>query len=137
MVNFAREDRLPLMPSSNFLRSRWLPYIVVAFTLGLASSTIARLLDFSDPATRQGLLYWWFIGVPGAIDVLLAPAAITHEVLRAPVFTLQYLCVFAASATLVMLIQRWTAPAQPVKSPPARDRAFDTAAAMYHLRDSW
>ena len=116
------------MPSSNFLRSRWLLYIVVAFTLGLASSTIAGLLDFSDPATHQGLLYWWFIGVPAFGEALLAPAAI---------FTLQYLCVFAAGAALVMLIQRWTAPAMPVKTPPARDRAFDTAAAMYHLRDSW
>ena len=125
------------MPSSNFLRSRWLLYIVVALTLGLVSSTVAQLLDFSDPATRQGLLYWWFIGVPGAIDVLLSPAAITQEVLWASVFTLQYLCVFTAGAALVMLIRRWTAPAKPLKPLPGRDRAFDTAAAMYHLRDSW
>jgi hypothetical protein len=125
------------MPSSNFLRSRWLLYIVVAITLGLVSPTIARLLDFSDPAARQGLLYWWFVGGPAFVDALLAPAAASQELLWAAVFTLQYLCVFVFSATLVLLIQRWTAPAPPAKSPPARDRAFDTAAAMYHLRDSW
>ena len=128
MVNSAHKTRLPLMPSSNFLRSRWLPYIVVALTLGLVSSTIAHLFDFSEPATRQGPLYWWFVGMPAFGEAFLAPAAI---------FTFQYLCVFAAGAAVVMLIQRWAAPAKPAKPPPEGDRAFDTAAAMYHLRDSW
>ena len=115
------------MPSSNFFRSRCLLYIVVAAALGTVSPTIAGVLDFTDPASRHGLLYWWFAGIPAGFDSRLEPV----------VFTLQYLAVFTMVAWLVMLVQRWTEPALPAKLPPARERAFDTAAAMYHLHDGW
>jgi len=127
MVNPACDDKLPLMPSSNILSSRWLLYTVMAVVLGCVSPAIAGLLDFTDPATRQGLLYWWFMGVPAGIDARLWPV----------VYTVQYLLVFTAGAALVLLIQHRTAPAQPAESPPASERAFDTAVALYHLRDSW
>jgi hypothetical protein len=127
MVNPARDDKLPLMPSSNTLRSRWLLYTVMAVALGCVSPAIAGLLDFAEPATRQGLLYWWFMGIPAEVDERLWPA----------VYAVQYLLVFIGGAALVLLIQRRTAQATPDKSPPASERAFDTAAALYHLRDSW
>lgn len=127
MVNPAHDDKLPLMPSSNTLRSRWLPYIVMAVALGSVSPMIAGLLDFADPATRQGLLYWWFMGIPAGIDMRLWPV----------VYAVQYLLVFIVGAALVMLIQRRTAPAKPAGPRPASERAFDTAAALYHLRDRW
>jgi len=127
MVNPARDDKLPFMPSSNTLSSRWLLYTVMAVALGCVSPAIAGLLDFADPATRHGLLYWWFMGIPAGIDAHLSPL----------VYAVQYLLVFTAGAALVLLIQRRTAPAKPAESPPAAERAFDTAVALYHLRDSW
>jgi hypothetical protein len=127
LVKGARLDRLPIMPGSNFLRSRWVLYTVVAVVLGCVSPAIAGLLDFSDPATRQGLLYWWFAGIPAGTDARLWPL----------VFTLQYLLVFSAGAALVLLIQQWTAPPKPAQLPPHSERAFDQAAAMYHLHDGW
>jgi len=43
------------MPSSNFLRSRWLLYLVMAIALGCASPAIGRVFDFAEPAARHGL----------------------------------------------------------------------------------
>jgi hypothetical protein len=127
------------MPSSNFLRSRWLPYLVVAHVLGCVSPAIGRLFDFAEPASRQGLLYWWFMGIPLEVDLWVWPAREYQYLLWAAVFTLQYLMVFAAGALVVLAMQRRGAgkARRPAELPPERQRAFDTAAAKYHTQDGW
>lgn len=130
-------DRLGRMGSSDFLGSRGLPYLAIATVLGSVSPMITALFDFVDPASRQGLLYWWFMGIPVEVDILLWPAQEYQYLLWSAVFTLQYLVVFALGASLVLLIQRRGAPRRrPAKLPPERERAFEEAAALYHLRDS-
>ncbi|MDP3759242.1 MAG: hypothetical protein Q8R01_01840 [Ramlibacter sp.] len=127
------------MPSSNFLRSRWLLYLIMAITLGCASPAIGRLFDFAEPAARHGLLYWWFMGIPVEVDLLVWPAEEYQYLLLASVFSLQYLLVFAAGALLVLLMQRRAAKKrrQPFAQPPEQQRAFETAAAVYNTRDGW
>jgi hypothetical protein len=127
------------MPSSNFLRSRWLPYLVMAVGLGCVSPAIGRLFDFADPATRNGLLYWWFMGIPVEVDLLVWPTEEYQDLLWAAVFTVQYLLVFAAGAFGVLLMQRRAARKSlpPLGVPPERQQAFETAAAMYNTRDGW
>ena len=127
------------MPSSNFLRSRWLPYLVMAHVLGCVSPAIGRLFDFAEPASRQGLLYWWFMGLPLEVDLWVWPAQEYQYLLWATVFTVQYLVVFAAGALLVLFIQRRAAKKErrPFAQPPEHQRAFETAAAMYNTRDGW
>ena len=125
------------MPSSNFLRSRWLPYLVMALALGCVSPAIGRLFDFAEPAARQGLLYWWFMGIPAEVDMLVWPSEQYQYLLWATVYAFQYLGVFAAGAMLVLFIQRRGAKKQrrPVGVPPARQRAFEAAAALYTTQD--
>lgn len=127
------------MPSSNFLRSRWLPYLVTAIVLGCMSPAIGRLFDFTEPATRHGLLYWWFMGIPVEVDLLVWPTEEYRYLLWATVFTVQYLTVFAAGALAVLLIQRRAAKKarRPFAQPPEQQRAFETAAALYNRLDSW
>lgn len=139
MFNRAGADKLPLMSSSNFLRSRWLPYLVMAVALGCVSPAITRLFDFADPATRHGLLYWWFLGIPVEIDLLVWPTEEYQYLLWATVFTVQYLLVFAAGALLVLLMQWREAKKarRPLGVPPERQRAFETAAALYTTQDGW
>jgi hypothetical protein len=124
------------MGSSDFLGSRGLPYLAIATILGSVSPMIAALFDFADPASRQGLLYWWFMGIPVEVDILLAPARDYRYLLWTGVFTLQYLAVFAAGAVLVLLVQRRGSARRPVTPPPEQERAFEEAAALYHLGDS-
>jgi hypothetical protein len=114
------------MPSSTFLRSRWLLYLMMAIALGSVSPAVTDLLDFTEPATRDGLLYWWFLALPAQFDAALRPA----------VFALQYLAVFGTGPALVKLVQWVTVVPKPA-APPDQQRAFDTAAALYHLRDGW
>jgi len=125
------------MPSSNFLRSRWLPYLVVADVLGCVSPAIGGLLDFGDPATRGGLLYWWFMGLQVEAGLLFQPSAQFQYLLSAAVFTLQYLAVFTASALCVLALQRrrMRMARRSSSVPPQRQRAFEAAAAMYSTYD--
>jgi hypothetical protein len=127
------------MLSTNFLRSRWLPYLVMAIALGGASPAIGRLIDFADPAARHGLLYWWFMGIPVEVDLLVWPPEEYRYLLWATVFTFQYFTVFAAGALLVLFIQRRAAKKdrRPFAQPPAQQRAFETATALYNRLDSW
>ena len=129
------------MPSSNFLRRRWPVYLSLAMALGAVSPAIGQLFDFADPASRHGLLYWWFMGIPVEVDMWVWPAERYQHLLWSAVFTLQYFTVFAAGAGLVLLIQWRGQRTQPrVEQPPERQRAFEAAAAMYcrpdALRDS-
>ena len=120
------------MPSSNFLRRRWPVYLLLATALGMVSSAIGQWFDFVDAANRQGLLYWWFMGVPAEVYAWLGPSEQYQHVLWSGLFTLQYLSVFAAGAGLVMLIQWWGQRGRrPAEPPPERLRAFEAAAAKY------
>ena len=132
----AQADRLGGMASSDFLGSRGLPYLAIATILGSVSPMITALFDFADPASHQGLLYWWFMGIPVEVDILVWPAQEYQYLLWSAVFTLQYLAVLASGAALVWLVQRRRTARRPVKLPPERERAFEEAAALYHLRDS-
>lgn len=139
MAKRHRNDRLRLMPSSNFFSRRWPVYLSLAMALGAVSPAISHLLDFAGPASRQGLAYWWFMGMPQQIDMLVGPAERYQHLLWSAVFTLQYLTVFAAGAGLVMLIQprrRRFARLAASQVPPGRQRAFETAAAMYCRPDT-
>lgn len=124
--------------SSQFLRGRWLPYLVLAVVLGCVSPAIGGLFDFAEPATRHGLLYWWLIGIPAEVDRMVSPARQYQDLLWAAVSTVQYLVVFSAGALLVLAIQRRGARKVPRQEggPPERQRAFENAAAMY-TRDGW
>jgi hypothetical protein len=122
------------MPSSNFLSRRWPVYLALAIALGLVSSAIGELLDFVDAANRQGLLYWWFMGIPAEAYAWIGPSERYQHLVWPGLFALQYLLVFAAGAGIVMLLQRRTDGAKrpaAVAVPPERLRAFETAAAMY------
>jgi len=127
------------MPSSHFLSSRWLPYLVLAVVLGCVSPAIGRLFDLAEPATRQGLLYWWFIGIPLEVDLMVWPAPEYYYLLCAAVSTVQYLLVFTAGALAVLAMQRRGAGKAPRPGgvPPERKRAFEAAAAQYNTRDGW
>lgn len=136
----SRADTLADMSASSFLRSRWLPYLVMAVVLGCASPAISRLFDFAEPEARDGLLYWWFMGIPLAVDLWVWPAWEFQYLLWAAVFTLQYLTVFAAGALAVLAMQRRGAKKktrQLAETPPARQRAFENAAAMYNTPEGW
>jgi hypothetical protein len=127
-----RNDKLRVMPSSNFLRRRWPVYLTLAVALGTVSSSISPWFDFVDAANRQGLLYWWFMGVPAEAYAWIGPSEHHQHLVWSGLFSLQYLLVFAAGVGLVTLIQwrgqRSTRPAGP---PPERQRAFEAAAALY------
>lgn len=127
------------MPSSHFLGSRWLPYLVLAVVLGCVSPAIGGLFDLGEPATRQGLPYWWFIGIPLAVELMVWPAQEYQYLLCAAVSTLQYLAVFTAGALAVLAMQRRGRRKAPRRGgvPPERQRAFEAAAAQYHTRDRW
>lgn len=132
-------DRLRAMPSSHFLRSRWLPYLVMADVLGCVSPAIGRLFDFAELAARDGLLFWWFRGLPVEVDRWVGPAEEYRYLLWAAVFTVQYLAVFAAGSLAVLAVQRRRARQALGLAgvPPERQRAFEAAAAMYTTRDGW
>jgi hypothetical protein len=132
-----RNDKLPGMPSSNFLRRRWPVYLALAIALGSVSPAIGQWFDFMDASSRRGLLYWWFMGVPAEVYAWIgAPERYQHWIWSG-LFTLQYLVVFAASAGAVMLLQRRVPANHPAAppAPPERARAFETAAAVYCQAD--
>jgi hypothetical protein len=139
MANRRRNDKLPGMPSSNFLSRRWPVYLSLAIALGALSSTLGQWLDFVTAANRQGLLYWWFMGVPAEIYVWLGAPERYQNLVWSGLFTLQYLLVFAAGAGMVMLLQRRAVQSrQPAAAPapPERLRAFEAAATVYCQADA-
>ena len=127
-----RNDKLRVMPSSNFLRRRWPVYLTLAAVLGAVSPAVSQWLDFLDAANRHGLLYWWFMGVPAEVYAWVGPSEQYQHLLWSGLFTLQYFAVFAAGAGLVLLIQWWGQRGRrPAEPPPERLRAFEAAAALY------
>jgi hypothetical protein len=133
-----RNDKLRRMPSSNFLRRRWPVYLSLAIALGAVSSAVGQWLNFVDAANRQGLLYWWFMGVPAEIYAWIGPSERYQHLVWSGLFTLQYLVVFAAGAGIVIFLQRRSFQGQQpaaAPAPPERLRAFETAAAMYCQAD--
>ena len=128
MANRRRNDKLRSMPSSNFFRRRLPVYLALALALGKLSPSIGRLFDFVTAANRQGLLYWWFMGVPAEVYAWIGPSERYQQLVWSGVFTLQYLLIFAAGVVVVMLFQRRGHQArQPVveQAPPERVRAFE------------
>lgn len=132
MAIHRRNDKLPVMPCSNFIRHRWPVYLLLAMVLGAVSPAVSQWCDFVDAANRQGLLYWWFMGVPAEVYAWIGPSEQYQHVLWSGLFTLQYFLVFAAGAGLVLLIQwRGQRGRAPAGAPPERLRAFEAAAALY------
>ena len=132
-------DKLPRMPSSNFLSRRWPVYLSLAIALGAVSSAVGQWLNFVDAANRQSLLYWWFMGIPAESYAWLGAPERYQHLVWSGLFTLQYLLVFAAGAGIVMLLQRRGVQGQQLAAapaPPERLRAFETAAAMYCQADA-
>jgi hypothetical protein len=132
-------DKLPRMPSSNFLRRRWPVYLSLAIALGAVSSAVGQWLNFVDAANRQGLLYWWFMGVPAEVYAWLGAPERYQHLVWSGLFTAQYLLVFAAGASIVILVQRRGVQGQQpaaAPAPPERLRAFEAAAAMYCQADA-
>ncbi len=127
------------MPSSNFLRRRWPVYLSLAIALGAISSAIGQWLDFAAVANRQGLIYWWFMGIPAELHTLIGAPERYQHLVWSGLFTLQYMLVFAVGAGIVMLLQRRSPQGhQPsaAPAPPERLRAFETAAAVYCQADA-
>ncbi|WP_141508296.1 hypothetical protein [Ramlibacter sp. WS9] len=127
------------MPSSNFLSRRWPVYLSLAIALGAVSSAVGQWLNFVDAANRQGLLYWWFMGIPAEMYAWIGASERYQHLVWSGLFTLQYLLVFAAGAGIVMLLQRRGVQGQQLAAapaPPERLRAFETAAAMYCQADA-
>lgn len=104
-------------------------YAAVAISLGVISPELAHMFDLAVTHNGSGLFYWWFIGLPAWVDVVVGPTGDMRLVLWSMTFSAMYLALFALVGAALAAVRALR---------PRRDdhgEAFEAAATQFTQHD--
>ena len=104
-------------------------YAAVAISLGIVSPEIARVFDLTVTHDRSGFFYWWFIGLPASVDMVLRPAEHLRPIVWGATFCAMYLSLFAAVGAAISASQAF------LHRNDDHSEAFEAAATQFTQHD--